>query len=202
GPQFEYNKVTEFGFDSTKVILGSEEYNGKPLVFVDQVGRFSEKPAGRWSEGSRVTTGEENTGVRLAKFPWLPMSQNLFMNNSSPEIRLAEIYYSLAESKYRAGDKLGAAKLLDDVRKRNFTDDKWAANSYVSNIAKLTDDEFVDELGREFLGERHRRADLVRWDRLGNEWWDKKADSKDRTVFPIPARQLNANPLRKPNGYE
>ncbi|WP_423148889.1 RagB/SusD family nutrient uptake outer membrane protein [Rubrolithibacter danxiaensis] len=202
GPQYEFNKAQGFGFDSTKVVNGTEEYNGKPLVFVDQVGRFSEKPAGRWGEGSHVTTGEENSGVRLLKFPWLPMSENLFMFNSAPEIRLAEIYYSLAECKYRAGDKAGAAALLDAVRKRNFPEDKWATNSYVTNLARLTDDEFVIELGREFLGERHRRTDLVRWDRFGEEWWDKQKDGKDRSVFPIPARQLNANPLLKQNGYE
>ena len=201
GQQYEANKAAGFGFDSTKMVNGTEEYNGKPLKYVDQVGRFSEKPNGRWNEGSHVSTGEENSGVRFIKFPWLSMSQNLFQFNSVPEIRLAEIYYALAECKYRAGDKAGAAILMDAVRKRNFPDDKWAANSYVANPALLTDDEFVIDLGREFLGERHRRTDLVRWDRFGAEWWDKPADSKDMSVFPIPARALNSNPVLKPNGY-
>ncbi|RYY55811.1 MAG: RagB/SusD family nutrient uptake outer membrane protein [Chitinophagaceae bacterium] len=202
GQQYAFNAAQGFGFDSTVKVNGTEEYNGKPLVFIDQVGRFSEKPGGRWPEGSHVTTGEENTGVRFFKFPWLPMSENLFQFNSATEIRLAEIYYSLAECKYRAGDVPGAAILLDAVRKRNFTDADWPAQSYVANPAALTDDEFVKELGREFIGERHRRADLVRWNRFGNEWWDKPVDGKDRSVFPIPARALNANPLLKPNGYE
>jgi len=202
GQQYAFNAAQGFGFDSTVKVNGTEEYNAKPLVFVDQVGRFSEKPGGRWLEGSHVTTGEENTGVRLLKFPWLPMSENLFQFNSAPEIRLAEIYYALAECKYRGGDVAGAATLLDAVRARNFASDAWTANSYVSNPALLNDDEFVRELGREFLGERHRRTDLVRWDRFGAEWWDKPVDGKDRTVFPIPARALNANPLLKPNGYE
>lgn len=202
GQQYYWNKTAGFGFDSSKPVNGTEEYNGKPLFFVDQVARFSEKPGGRWAEGSHVITGEENSGVRLLKFPWLPMSQGFFQFNSAPEIRLAEIYYSLAECKYRAGDKANAAKLLDAVRKRNFPAAAWPALSYEQNIGVLTDDEFVAELGREFLGERHRRTDLVRWDRFGQEWWDKPADAKDRSVFPIPARALNANPLLKPNGYE
>ncbi|RZK45260.1 MAG: RagB/SusD family nutrient uptake outer membrane protein, partial [Pedobacter sp.] len=183
-------------------VNGTEEYNGRPLRFVDMVGRFSEKPGGRWSEGSHVTTGEENSGVRLIKFPWLPMSENLFQFNSATEIRLAEIYYALAECKYRAGNKADAAKLLDAVRKRNFPDAAWPANSYEANIASLTDDEFVKDLGREFIGERHRRTDLVRWDRFGLQWWDKAPDAKDRSVFPIPARALNSNSLLKPNGFE
>ncbi|MDQ4139023.1 MAG: RagB/SusD family nutrient uptake outer membrane protein, partial [Bacteroidota bacterium] len=200
GQQYEFNKTRGYGYDSTKVVNGTEEYNNKPLKFVDQVGRFSEGAAGI-AKGSHVSTGEENSGVRLLKFPWLPMTQGLFQFNSAPEIRLAEIYYALAECKYRAGDKAAAAALLDQVRMRNFPTEKWQANSYVSNLSKLTDDEFVDELGREFLGERHRRTDLVRWNRFGQEWWDKPRDTKDLSVFPIPARALNANPLLKSNGY-
>lgn len=202
GTQYEFDKTKGYGFDSTKVVNGTEEYNGQPLSFVDQVGRFSERPNGRWGEGSHVTTGEENSGVRLLKFPWLPMSQNRFQFNSATEIRLAEIYYALAECKYRSGDVAGAAELLDAVRERNFPADKWPAHSYVANPGRLDDTEFIQELGREFLGERHRRTDLVRWGVFGEEWWDKPQDSKDRSVFPIPYRQLNANPLLKPNGYE
>lgn len=200
GQMYEFDKVKGYGYDSTKTVKGTEEWNGQPLKFVDQVGRFSEKPNGRWLEGSHVNTGEENSGVRLLKFPWLPMSQNLFQFNAAPEIRLAEIYYSLAECKYRAGDKAGAAVLLDAVRERNFDADDWEAQSYQADLDRLTDDEFVDELGREFLGERHRRTDLIRWNRFGAEWWDKPADGADKSIFPIPNQAINANPLLKPNG--
>lgn len=199
GQQYYYDAEKGYGFDSTKMVLGTEEWTGKPLNYVDQCGRFSEKPNGRWAEGSHVNTGEENTGVRFMKFPWLQMSQNLFQFNSATEIRLAEIYYALAECKYRANDKAGAAALLDVVRERNFKPGTWNAHKYTTNIALLTDDEFVDELGREFLGERHRRTDLVRWGRYGNAWWDKAADATDKTVLPIPSRALNANPLLVPN---
>lgn len=198
GQLYEFNKAKGFGYDSTKTVSGTEEWNGKPLRFVDQVGRFSEGAAGL-AKGSHVNTGEENSGVRLLKFPWLPLSQNLFQSNSAPEIRLAEIYYALAECKYRTGDKARAATLLDAVRMRNFDAANWPSQSYIMNLDKLTDDEFVDELGREFLGERHRRTDLVRWNRFGEEWWDKPKDTKDLSVFPIPNRALNANPLLKPN---
>lgn len=197
GPQYSYNAALGYGYTDVPV-TGTEEYNGEPLVFVDQVGRFSEGPEGL-AKGSHVTTGEENSGVRLLKFPWLQLTHNLFQFNSAPEIRLAETYYALAECKYRASDKAAAADLLDAVRKRNYPDDIWPDHSYANNPGMLTDDEFVDELGREFLGERHRRTDLVRWDRFGAEWWDKPQDSKDMTIFPIPNRALNANPLLQPN---
>ena len=105
---------------------------------------------------------------------------------------------SLAECKYRSGDKIGAARLLDAVRKRYYKAEDWSKFSYESNISKLTDDEFVDELGREFIGERHRRIDLIRWNRFSEgAWWDKTPDATNQDVFPIPYRALNANPLLK-----
>lgn len=197
GQQYYFDYDQGFGYTDVPV-NGTEEYNGQPLAFVDQVGRFSEGAAGL-AKGSQVSTGEENSGIRLLKFPWLPLTHNLFMFNSAPEIRLAEIYYALAECKFRAGQVNDAAALLDAVRKRNYPDDIWPTVSYVNNPAVLTEDEFVDELGREFLGERHRRTDLVRWGRFGDAWWDKPADGRDMSVFPIPNRALNANPLLKPN---
>ena len=201
GEQKKFNAAQGFGYTNDP-ILGTEEWSGKPLVFVDQVGRFSEGLAAAQAKGSQVSTGEENSGVRFIKFPWLPMSEGLFQANSVPEIRLAEVYYALAEVRYRAGDKVTAAQLLDAVRQRNFPEELWPANSYVNNLSKLTDTEFINELGREFLGERRRRTDLVRWNRFGDEWWDKPRDATDRSVFPIPVRQLNANPLLKQNGFE
>lgn len=199
GPQFEFDKAKGYGYDKSKPVTGSEEWSSKPLSFVDQVGRFSEKPNGRWSEGSHVTTGEENSGVRLVKFGPLSHAQGLFMSNSIGEIRLAEIYYSLAECKYRAGDKAGAAKLLDDVRKRNYPVAEWSKYSYEANPSLLTDQEFIDEWGREFLGEHRRRTDLIRWGRFADAWWDKSVDKtdKDYEVFPVPSRILNSNPLMK-----
>ncbi len=195
GQQYTFDVAKGYGVTNEKV-NGTEEYNGKPLSYVDQVGRFSEGAEGL-AKGSHVNTGEENSGVRFIKFPWLPEFNDLFQNNWVPEIRLAEMYYVVAECMFRENDKAGAAKMLDAVRKRYFPADKWAAHSYESNPAKLTEDEFVNSLGREFLGERHRRTDLIRWKRFGDAWWDKPADTKDNTIFPIPKNQLTSNELLK-----
>ncbi|MDR2119624.1 MAG: RagB/SusD family nutrient uptake outer membrane protein [Tannerella sp.] len=199
GQQYEFDRAKGYGYDLSKPVTGSEEYTGQPLIFVDQVGRFSERPNGRWLEGSTVTTGEENSGIRLLKFGPLSHGHGLFMSNSIAEVRLAEIYYSLAECKYRAGDKAAAAKLLDAVRVRNYPPEEWPAYSYEQHPERLTDQEFIDEWGREFLGEHRRRTDLIRWGRFSEAWWDKEADKtdKDYEIFPIPSRILNSNPLLK-----
>lgn len=199
GQQNEFNSAAGFGTTDVPV-TGSEEYTSKPLVYVDQVGRFSEGMAIAKEKGSHVQTGEENSGVRLNKFPYLPDINGMFKSQSAPEIRLSEIYYMLAEIVYRAGDKSKAAELLDVVRKRNYPAAEWSKYSYVANPAKLTDQEFVDEWGREFIGEHRRRMDLIRWGRFTtSEWWDKKPDpnDKDYEVFPIPKRQLDTNQLLK-----
>ena len=114
--------------NSASNVNGQEEWSGSPLVFVDQVGRFSEDPAvkamsqaqradllmevadrgcfithapevtGKGEDhpedkGSNVFLGEENSGIRLNKFPYLPEVTGQFRSQCTPEIRLAEIYY-------------------------------------------------------------------------------------------------------------
>lgn len=198
GTQYKFDYTKGYGY-TDETVKGTEEYKGEPLIYVDQVGRFSEGLATAKEKGSRVTTGEENSGVRFNKFPYLQEGDGLYMCQSAPEIRLAEIYYMLAEINYRSGNKTKAAELLDFVRIRNYPADEWSKYSYSQNPALLTDQEFVDEWGREFIGERRRRSDLIRWGRFGNAWWDKDVDPSDKeyTIFPIPKRQMDANPLLK-----
>lgn len=198
GTQYKFDYTKGYGY-TDETVKGTEEYKGEPLIYVDQVGRFSEGLSTAKEKGSRVTTGEENSGVRFNKFPYLQEGDGLYMCQSAPEIRLAEIYYMLAEINYRSGNKTKAAELLDFVRIRNYPADEWSKYSYAQNPALLTDQEFVDEWGREFIGERRRRSDLIRWGRFGNAWWDKDVDPSDKeyTIFPIPKRQMDANPLLK-----
>jgi len=67
----------------------------------------------------------------------------------------------LAECKYRAGDKAGAAVLLNAVRARDYP--AGSPSLYSADGSQLTDQEILDEWGREVLVEGRRRTDLVRW---------------------------------------
>ena len=72
--------------------------------------------------------------------------------------------------------------------------------SYSNHLDRLTDTEFLKDWGREFMGERRRRTDLVRWGKFGEAWWNKEKDPQDgveRNYFPIPQKQLNASPILK-----
>ena len=86
---------------------------------------------------------------------------------------------------------------MDYVRVRNYPAEEWSKYSYVANLDKLTDSEFLDEWGREFIGERRRRIDLIRWNKFHEEWWNKGKDATDKeySYFPIPQNQLNASPI-------
>ena len=146
--------------------------------------------------------GDHNSGVFFLKYPLYPTPDPNRITSAYAEIRLSEIYYSLAECKYRSGDKTGAAALLNAVRKRNYPAN--SASLYKSDGSQLTDQEMLDEWGREFLGENRRRTDLIRWGVFSTgTWWDKKPDGDKHTeIFPIGKDILGVNPQLVQNpGY-
>ncbi|MHB1178462.1 MAG: RagB/SusD family nutrient uptake outer membrane protein [Daejeonella sp.] len=149
-----------------------------------------------------MTHADENSGVFVVKYPYYPASDPNSLESDYAEIRLAEIYYSLAEVKFRAGDKAGAAQLLNAVRKRYYP--AGSSSLYDSNGSKLTEQELLDEWGREFLAEGRRRTDLIRFDKFTKgTWWDKTPDADDHTnIIPIGQNILGASPQLKQNpGY-
>ena len=147
-------------------------------------------------------SGEENSGIRVVKYP-TPDNNDLSLRWSPdwPVIRLAEIYYMLAECKYRADDPAGAASLFNTVRKRNFSSfdpDPVTAD----NIDKYR---ILDEWMVEFMAEGRRRTDLIRWDAFTTEaWWDHNPSGKEHLkLFPIPTSALSSSNIIKQNpGYE
>ncbi len=189
-----------------EVINGSEEYKDKPLVFVDQVARFSEVgPGKRYASvndlPSKMSEGEENTGVRLVKVP-IPNSadKNLRWGADNPAIRLTEVQYMLAECLLRDGDKGSAATLINAVRKRNFAD---GIDPDPATAANLDEYRMLDEWGIEFLGEGRRRTDLIRWNKfVTGTWWDHNPSDAHLNRFPVPTQAISGNNNLKQNtGY-
>ena len=182
----------------TMVCTGAKEYKGKVINLVDQVARFSEVGSKYGSIAELPSTmayGEENSGFRLVKSPQPNMADiKLRFNPDCPIIRLSEIYYMLAECKLRAGDKKGAADLINQVRPRNFENGLDPTPATVANLDKYR---MLDEWMIEFLGEGHgrRRTDLIRWNMFVTEdWWDHKASNDpDKNRFPIPNSAISAN---------
>jgi len=174
------------------------------LFIRDQVGMFLDtKPGKRITDKtSNMNHADHNSGVFMVKYPVYPTSDANRITSAYAEIRLSEVYYMLAECKYRAGDKAGAAVLLNAVRRRNYPE--GSTSLYRPDGGQLTDQEVLDEWGREFLGENRRRTDLIRWGVFSSGvWWDKQADADKHTeIFPIGRKVLNVNPQLKQNpGY-
>ncbi|OQP39984.1 hypothetical protein A4H97_17355 [Niastella yeongjuensis] len=175
-----------------------------PLFIRDQVGWFLDaKPGQRITDKeSDMNHADHNSGVFFLKYPLYPTPDPNRITSAYAEVRLSEIYYSLAECKYRAGDKAGAAVLLNAVRQRNYP--VGSPSLYAADGSQLNDQEMLDEWGREFFGENRRRTDLIRWGLFNTgTWWDKQPDADDHTaIFPIGRDIMGANPQFEQNpGY-
>ena len=188
------------------VCVGARDYIGQPLVIRDQIACFTKvgKEYASVDElPSTIATGEEDSGVRLMKRSPRPNADEYkeMYNPDIPVIRLSEIYYTLAECKMRAGDKQGAADLINAVRKRNFADGVDPDPVTAANLDKYR---MLKEWKLEFLGEGRRRTDLVRWGAyITEDWWDHKATNNQYlNRFPIHYSTIGANNLLEQNpGY-
>jgi hypothetical protein len=175
-------------------VLGTKEYTGQVITRVDCV----DVPGGT---KSHEMEGEENSGIVLIKSP-LPNDDDYeyLWNPDMPIYRLSEVYYALAECKWRAGEKKEAAALINQVRKRNFengVDPDPVPDDF--DIYRMADEWLV-----EFLGEGHRRTDLIRWGLWTTEdWWAHDAtNDKNKCRYPIPDTYLAGNALLEQNpGY-
>ena len=180
-------------------VVGTQEYKGQTLKLVDQVARLSEGKT-----VSNMDSGEENSGVRLAKFSPRPNAQDsgLLFNPDIPLMRLTEAYYILAECKLRDNTKAEAAALINEVRERYFT----GTDPNPVTETNLDKWRMLDEWLIEFLGECRRRTDLLRWNEyVEGEWWDHQPDgglNSHKKRFPISTHILDASDIIDQNpGY-
>ncbi len=206
----EYEGMFLYGlqltFDGQDTVTGTEEYAGLPLVLVDYCARISE---GDYTSNS-LLNGEENTGIRPIKiYPSYPDVNKEYQAEADiPVMRLAEVYFTIAECYLRDGDKNNAALYLNKVIKRNYDDIDWNNQSFdlKVNVNDLDDSGYrmLEEWGKEFITEHRRRTDLIRWNKYTTETWFNHDEPSDPTkrLFPIPHSAINGNPLLEQNpGY-
>ena len=193
-------------YDGKEVVMGVEEYKGEPLVLVDYVARTSEGDTFSMS----MLKGEENTGIRPVKVcPVFPdVASQYEAQADQPEMRMAEVYFTLAECNMRLGDKAAASQMINKVIQRNYEASDWNNMTLKLQVSPQDlDDEgyrFLEEWGKEFLMEGRRRTDLIRWNKYTTAlWFDHNEPSESfRTKMPIPDFAINANPLLEQNeGY-
>lgn len=137
----------------------------------------------------------------------LPATWNAaFACTDFPIFRLAEAYMMRAEAAFRSSDNGAAADDINMIRQRAFGN-----TSHNITPGEVTADFILDELGREFYYEAHRRTDLIRFGQFTNgtyNWTWKGgviegiSTSSHMNVFPIPGAEISSNPNIKQNpGY-
>jgi len=196
-------------FSDSTAVLGSEEYNGEQLVFVDNIQKNKDG-----STVSNMSEGEENSGVRFNKYKL--GTQVSGYNGAEPDpnynntdwniYRLTWIYFAKAEAIIRKNGGVAtqeAVDLINACKKRAYTADDWAAPGVAYTPATLTLDELLAERGREFIFEGFRRDDLIRFGKFTTaSWWDHQPSNATKALYPIPQRQLDLNSALKQNpGY-
>ena len=174
----------------------------------DQVGQFLNKgeEGGIVGPGkeSKLGNGDFNSCLFCVKYPFYSFTGGYYIESDLTLIRYTEIYYSEAKALLRTGKADEAGKLLNQVRKRNYTDFNSSIAYQPEGSVKLDLEEMLDEWGREFIQEGRRRTDLIRFGRFQEAWWDKPKDSDTHyEIFPISRQALEQNKYLKQNpGYE
>jgi len=156
-----------------------EDRNGNPLNFTLESPIISSGPT------------LEVTGVRGLKY--LPDYQNLDTpENDYALLRYSDVLLTKAEALFRLGQEGEALQIINDIR--------TARNA--SALSSLTEDDIIDERGRELWWEGHRRTDLIRFGKFLDSWNEKESSQPFRVLFPIPETAITDNPnLTQNPGY-
>ncbi len=168
-----------FGF-----LIGQQyDENGNPLT--DRPGNplFFEK------EFPGLAGNNERTGIRTIKYH----PENGEFQGHQIIFRYADAHLMKAEALFRggtgSGDALTMVNELRDIRS-------------AQDLGALTEQDLINERGRELYKEFWRRNDLIRFGKFADAW-DLKINTDDfRALFPIPATALLTNPNLSQNpGY-
>jgi len=201
GPQYRYDDPTQ-----PVIASGGNEYDGQPLVFVDNIRKNTTLQSGQDPSTlpSDMTQGEENSGVRFNKYKLGALEDPDYNGTDWAIYRLSWIYFAKAEALMRKNGGTAtpeAVDLINQVKQRAFAPADWDAAKYTPET--LTMDELLAERGREFIFEGFRRQDLIRFGKFTTaSWWDHQPTDPNKQLFPIPRNQtiLNSNLVQNP-GY-
>ena len=150
--------------------------DGEPFIYSPTIQNYNSR--GEWE------------GARCAKYEYQEeLSYDVVdMENDFVLFRYADVLYTKLEALHRLGR---AGEFIDDPDLQLI---RTRAGLAPYAIGDLTDSELLDELGREFAWEGHRRQDQIRFGVWGTSWWEKPASGTAKKLFPIPQSAINTNP--------
>lgn len=131
----------------------------------------------------------EETGIRILKYH----PSNGAFTNHLVVFRYSDALLMKAEAILRGGSSsetaLGIVNELREIRK-------------ATPLESLTEQELLDERGRELYTEYWRRQDQIRFGTFTDTWEFKDNTEEFRVLFPIPSVALTSNPnLVQNEGY-
>lgn len=157
--------------------------DGEPFIYTPTIANYNSR--GEWE------------GARVAKYEYQEeLSYDVTdMENDFVLFRYADVLYTKLEALYRLGR---AGEFIDDPDLQKI---RTRAGLTPYTLGDLNEDELLDELGREFAWEGHRRQDVIRFGVFGEPWFGKPATGPNAKLFPIPQSALNTNPnlVQNPN---
>jgi hypothetical protein len=175
----------------------------------------ADKRAQFYTDGQSLEINTVSTftdGYAISKFKNVKIDGGVaqskdFADLDIPIFRLAEQYLIYAEATTRGGggDATLALSYVNALRARAY------GSTTTGALTSLTTDLILDERGRELYWEGFRRTDLIRYKKFveATYVWPFKGGAKDgkgvesfRTLYPLPASDVTANPNLKQNtGY-
>jgi len=150
--------------------------DGEPFIYTPTIANYDSRK--KW-EGARCAKYEYQSGLQYYEND---------MENDFVLFRYADVLYTKLEALWRlnrAGEFIGDPD-LQKIRTR--------AGLAAYTVGDLTAQELLDELGREFAWEGHRRTDQIRFDVWGQPWGNKPTSNDTKKLFPIPLTAISTNP--------
>ncbi|MCK0161533.1 RagB/SusD family nutrient uptake outer membrane protein [Allomuricauda sp. F6463D] len=164
---------TNFGIGNGFLIGQQYDANGNP--YTDRTGA----PLVFTKELPGLLGNNERTGIRVIKYN----PANGAFANHKIVFRYADAYLMKAEAMLRSGgDPTAMVNALRTLRG-------------ASALGSVTEQDIIDERGRELYGELWRRNDLIRFGQFTAPWSYKEVSGDDtKNLFPIPATAIISNP--------
>ncbi|WP_297706435.1 RagB/SusD family nutrient uptake outer membrane protein [uncultured Eudoraea sp.] len=175
--------------DGTNIGFGflfGQQYNpdGTPIVFGGTNLDFTREFFNAATGAPDLNDNSQVTGIRVLKYNpryGAQTEHNVFL-------RYADAYLMKAEAIHRGGSSGETALSLVNTL-RGLRD--------ATPLGSLSDQDIIDERGRELYMENWRRQDLIRFGTYTRDWEFKDPaaiGNADRQLFPIPATQVILNP--------
>ncbi len=149
--------------------------NGEPFIYTTTVGNYMARK--KW-EGARCAKYEYQDGLEYYVTD---------MENDFVLFRYADVLYTKLEALWRMGR---AGEMMNDPDLQKI---RTRAGLSPLTISDITNEGLLNELGREFAWEGHRRQDMIRFGVWGKSWWNKPSSGANAKLFPIPQKVLDAN---------